>query len=407
MTRFLRFIFRNWPLKLAAIALSTLLYAGFVLSQTTKEFPGSVPIETANQASDVIVLSDLGTVSHIRYVSPGDLGLRVDSASFMATVDLAGIDPASGPVSRRVTVVAVDPRVQVLGAEPGTIVVTLDRVKSRTVPVHAELGTVPPGFEVGEPTVDQASAKVTGPASVIDKVVEVVARVPVDPSGIDTNRMVDLVAVDAAGEPLIPVDIEPASVQVKVAVFTDRRTRTLPVNAVVVGTPAAGFEVSSVTATPVTVQVEGDANDLASLDRADTTPISVTGISSNLTSTVSLHLPDGVQALGDGKVTVTVSLRPLTGTRTFDAGLTLVGTRADRVYALSTTHVLVTVGGSLADLDRLSGSSLVLTIDVTGMDLGSHQVAPTPNLTTGLSLISVSPSPITVTVSQPAPSSTP
>ena len=45
---------------------------------------------------------------------------------------------------------------------------------------------------------------------------------------------------------------------------------------VIIGTPAAGFEVASVTVDPVVVQVEGDANDLAGLDRADTVAVSVT-----------------------------------------------------------------------------------------------------------------------------------
>ncbi len=405
--RFLRFVTRNWPLKLGAIALSTLLYGGLVLSQTTKEFPGSVPIETVNQASDVIVLSDLGTVSQIRYVAPGDLGLRVDIASFRATVDLSGIDPKGGPVSLTVRVTAVDPRVQVLDYQPRRIVVTLDRVSHATVPIQAVLGTLPTGLAVGTPVLDQTSAVVTGPESLLIKVTEAQARVTIDPSGIDINRTVDLVAVDAAGNPVLPIDVTPASVHVRVPVFTDRRTRTIPVSPVIIGTPAAGFEVASVTVDPIVIQVEGDANDLAGLDRADTVAISVTGLSADLTTSVALQLPTGVQVLRAGNVSVTVKLRSLTGTRTFDAGVILTGARGDLVYKLSIDRLLVTIGGSEADLDRLSGASLALTVDVSGLGVGSHQVTPTANLTTGLSLLGVSPSPITVTISSPSPSPTP
>jgi YbbR domain-containing protein len=405
--RFLRFVTRNWPLKLGAIALSTLLYGGLVLSQTTKDFNGSLPIETVNQPPDVIVLSDLGTVSQVRYVAPGDLGLRIDSTSFRATVDLAGVDPKGGPLPLTVQVTAIDPRVQVLDYQPRRIVVTLDRVSHRTVPIHAVLGTLPTGLDVGQPILDQTTAVVTGPESVVGTVAEVQARVTIDPSGIDINRMIDLIAVDAAGNQVNQVDVTPASVRVRVPVFTNRRTRTVPVSPVVIGTPAAGFEVANVTVDPVVVPVEGDANDLSGLNTADTVPISVTGISSNLTTTVALQLPTGVQALGAGTVTVTVQLRPLTGTRTFNAGLLVVGARADLAYKLSTDQVLVTIGGSEADLDLLSGAALALTVDVSGLSVGSHQVTPTANLTTGLSLLGVSPSPITVTISTPAPSPTP
>ena len=60
-----------------------------------------------------------------------------------------------------------------------------------------------------------------------------------------------------------------------------------------------------------------------------------------------------------------------------------------------------------ADLDRLSGTNLVLSIDVTGLDVGAHSVTATANLTTGLTLISASPNLIDVTVSRPAPSPAP
>jgi YbbR domain-containing protein len=407
MIRIVRFFTRNWPLKLGAVALSSLLYGGLVLSQTTQELPGNVRIEAVNQPGDVILLTDLGNVSNVRYVAPPALGLRVEPSGFRATVDLANVDPKGGPVSVTVQIAAVDPRIQILDYEPRRIVVSVDRVKTRTVPIRAVLGTVPPNLDVGDPLVDQTTATVKGPESILANVVEVQARVAVDASGIDVNRVVDLDPVDASGNVVSPVDVEPASVRVRVAVFTDRRTRTLPVGPVIVGSPAAGFEVASVSVDPVVVQVEGDANDLAGLDRADTGPISVEGISSDLNTTASLELPSGVQPLGPGTVKVSIHIRRLTGSRTFDAGLVLVGARSDRVYRLSTDRVLVTIGGSVADLDRLSGAALVVNVVVSGLDTGTHPVAPTANLTTGLSLLSVSPSPITVTISAPAPSSNP
>jgi hypothetical protein len=70
------------------------------------------------------------------------------------------------------------------------------------------------------------------------------------------------------------------------------------------------------------------------------------------------------------------------------------------------SHVLVTIGGSATDLDRLGSVPLVLTLDVTGLEVGEHRIVPMTNLTTGLTLLSVSPSPIIVTISAPAPSPT-
>jgi YbbR domain-containing protein len=405
MNRALRLVVHNWPLKLGAIALATLLYAGLVVSSSAKLFEGSVPIEATGVTSEVTIMSDLGAVRQIRYLAPEDLGLRLDSASFRATVDLADVDPADGRQSVAVRVAAIDPRIQVLDYEPRRIVVELDAVVSRVVPVRVVIGPVPTGLDLGVPTAEDAEVTVTGPASVVNRVAEAQARISVDASGIDINRMVDLLPVDAAGEPLSPVDVEPTSTRVRLAIFTDRQTKTLPIRPVVAGSPAAGFEVAAVTVDPLVVAVEGDVDDLVALEVADTSPVTITGATSNLVTTTTLELPAGIQALGSPTVTVTVTFRPITATRTFEAGLLLVGARADRDYTLSTDRVLVTIGGSVADLDRLSGAELAVTLDVSGLEDGPHEVGVGANLTTGLTLVGASPDPVTVTITASATAS--
>jgi YbbR domain-containing protein len=415
MTRLIgviRFVVRNWPLKLAAVALATLLYAGLVLSQATQEFRNPVPIEQIRQPSGVTLLSDLGSVRSIRFFAPTDLGLRIDSTTFRATVDLSKVDATGGPVTVPVVVVPVDPRIQIIDFDPARIIVRLDTVKTRPVPIRVELGTVPPNLDTGTPVVEATTAKVTGASSVVGRVTEVVAHVQLDASGIDFNRVVDLNPVDDTGQLVPEVDVEPVSVRVKVPVFTDRQTKTIPVTPQIVGTPATGFEiVSPVTVEPAVVSVEGDANDLAGLDAADTAAIQISGASANIVRTVELQLPDGVQTIGSPTVTVTIKLRPVTGSRSFEAGLALKGTRADLVYRLSTDSVVVTIGGSIADLEKVTGSSLVLTLDVSGLDVGTHAVTPSASLASGLTLLGASPSPVTVTITAtpatPAPSPSP
>jgi type VI protein secretion system component VasF len=49
MTRLLGALTYNWPLKLMAVALATLLYAGLVVSQNAQTQPVSVQIQGANQ----------------------------------------------------------------------------------------------------------------------------------------------------------------------------------------------------------------------------------------------------------------------------------------------------------------------------------------------------------------------
>ena len=406
MNRAARFLVHNWPLKLGAVILATLLYSGLVLSENTRTFAGSVPIEVVEQPTSMVLLTNLPDVVRIRYFAPNE-GIRLDSSSFRATVDLSTINPSEVRVNVAVRVEAIDPRIQILDYEPSRINIQVDEVIRREVPIEVDTGDIPPGLDVREAQLSLGSATVVGPSSVVKRAARAVARVRIDPSGIDVDRDVDLIVLDELGEPLSQVDVEPLKVRVTIAVFTDRKTRSLAVNPIYTGTPAAGFEVAAVTVEPVIVGVEGDADQLAALTRLDTQPISISGISSDLDRTVALSLPAGILALGVDEVRVTVTLRAVTATRTFSAGLVVAGANSALTYDLSTDRVLVTIGGSVADLDRLTASTFSVRVDVSGLDPGVHEVPLTPNLAAGLTLVAVAPDTVSVTIASPAPTGSP
>jgi YbbR domain-containing protein len=124
----------------------------------------------------------------------------------------------------------------------------------------------------------------------------------------------------------------------------------------------------------------------------------VNGISADTTVTVGLATPDGVTPLDGATVDVTITVRPVTGTRSFEVGVRLVGDDADLRYAVAVDRVLITVGGSIADLDRLDGGSLVADLDVSGLGVGTSDVDVTADLPPGVTLVNADPSSVAVTI---------
>ncbi|MFZ5854126.1 MAG: YbbR-like domain-containing protein [Chloroflexota bacterium] len=407
MRRFVGFVVHNWPLKLGAVVLATLLYAGLVLSQNAQVWAGRVPIVPVNQSPSVFILGSLGEVHDVRLFAPRDAFDRLSSASFSAFVDLAGVVPQPGSsfVTVPVQVRVADGRVQVLDFDPRQIQIRLDPLVSKTVPVEVDRGTVPPGLEVRDPVLEVRQVTVSGPRSAVSQVVQAVARVLIQPSGISIDQAVDLVAVDGRGEPVSQVRLDPAAVRVRILVGNQLVSKSLPVNPVVVGTPGVGFEVGSVTVSPVVVTVEGDASVLAELARIDTNPVSLSGAVADFGRTIDLALPDGVALLGDATVRVSVRIRPTMGSRTISAGIVLAGERTDRTYSLSTDRVLVTVGGAATDLDQLDARSLVVVADVTDLEPGGHEVTLRAALPSRLSLVAIAPARIIITVGLPVSAS--
>jgi YbbR domain-containing protein len=404
--RLVRLLVHNWPLKLAAVGLATLLYGGLVVSQSTRTLPDIVlPIDVEGAPADGFQLITIDPVTEIRYFAPS--GVKPLSSDFQATIDLSGILPGSGRHLVPVHVTSIDDRITVVGVTPAAVTIDLDRLGEKSVDVVVDHGPASPGLELGDESVTPATVVVSGPATVLERVVGARASVVIQQSGIDVDQEVDLVAVDGLGEAVGQVDIEPHTAHVTIPVFSDRETRTLPVNPVVTGDPAPGFEIAGVTVEPPVMLVEGDADQLAELVRVDTKQIVMTGVSSDRSVSVGLDLPTGILPVGTDTITVTVTLRPVTETRTFNAGVRLIGAGRGLSYTVDTDRILVTIGGSVADLDRLSGTALVVDLDVTGLQPGTRVVPVSLDLPTGATVVSASPATVTVTITAPAPTPSP
>lgn len=412
MTRVLRLLFHNWPLKLAAIVLATMLYAGFVLSQSVLEYAGGVQIVPLNIPTTASLGDNLPQVTRIRYVAVGNVSARAAPDSFKATIDLADVDPTGGSTFVPVRVQSNDPRFTVVDFEPPAISVSLDPLKIRTgIPVVVVPGLAPENLEVRPAIVTPSTVSIEGPASVVDRVTEVQANINIEPSGLDVDREVDLIPVDALGDRVTPVDVEPSAAHIRIQVFNVLRSRPLPVTPTLSGAPAAGYEVTAITVDPLLVSVEGEADLLVGLAQAETEPVSVTGATRNVVQDVGLALPDGVLPVGgDFSVRVTVTIKAIATTRTYDAAVVLAGANPGFEYRLSVTHALATVGGALADLDRLDGASFLLVAPVGSLGPGSHDVTLNANPPLGLSIVRIEPVTVTVTITplaSPSPSASP
>lgn len=398
-TRIVHVIVHNWPLKLAAIALATLLYAGLVASQDTNTLTGPVNVTPVNQPPDTVVTNQpLRDVGQIRYIAPADVPrLRVED--FTATVDLTNVKPDGEPTSVTVAVSSIYPQVTIVEVTPRQIQVVLDTVQQKTVPVRVERSAVPAGVTVGNTTVNPAEVVVSGPATLVDQVVAARVMATLDPSGLNVDSDLEATPIDATGQIVSGVDVEPQTVHVTIPLFTDKQSRTLPVNPVVTGSPAPGFRIASVRVDPQTVLVEGDGNQLATLTEVDTAPVALFGATGDVTQTVSLALPTGVIPTGPATVSVTVSVEPVTETRTYTAGLRLDGQEPAYDYRISADRVLMTLYGSVADLDRLSSAPLVVGLNVAGLGPGSHELTVVPSLPSGVTVAAQSPETVTVTIS--------
>jgi YbbR domain-containing protein len=413
--RVLRFIVRNWPLKIGAVMLAAILYGAMVVLQNTGAWPGSVAIELTNQPADgyLIDAKSIPAVDGIRYFAPPDV--PVSQSSFRATADLSGVKPSesdSPPI--RVTLKADDSRIQIIDYKPQQIFVRLDPLIHKQVGVKVFETNLPSGLQPGTPVLSVATVDVSGAATYVRRVAYAQAAVRIDASGLDVDEEVDLVARDATDLKVDNVTFNPTTVHVQIQVGSQLRTETVPVNAArsIVGAPAAGYYITSIDVKPSVVAVQGQADVLALLNgRANTKPISISGATHDVTANVGLDLPSGVTS-DTATVSITIHLASPTASRSVSVGVVPVDARSDRIYTLSTPSVIVTLSGAAAALNAFDSSTLVGTVSVGTLDVGTHTVNITVVVPAGINAGLISPAQITVTVASvptpvPSPSAPP
>src|SRR5918995_215362 len=149
----MRFLLRNWHLKLSALLLATVLYTGLVFSGSFTDSSIQVRVEQVELSPNVFVLSAEPGVVEVRYRVANEQAGDVAVEDFIVTVDMSeyDLDNAPEPQEPPLEVRALKDGLEGLTVVPETIRVAADRVKVSSVPVEVERGTIPEGLEIDEP----------------------------------------------------------------------------------------------------------------------------------------------------------------------------------------------------------------------------------------------------------------
>jgi YbbR domain-containing protein len=390
------------------------LYTGLVFSGQFSEQSLSVRIEGVNEPSDSIVMSgDLGLVE-VDYRTSNDSAATVNDQAFVATVDLSeyDMDRAPAPQILDVEVTALVDGVTVIGVQPETVRVAIDRVDVRTVPVEVDPGIVPEGLELDDPIVSPPEVQVRGAASIVSQVDRVMAYVNVSASAIDINEAVTLAPVDVQGQPIGAglVDLEPETVSVQIDVRETETTQAVPIRPDIVGTPAPGFALTSLGVDPALVTLRGLPRDLEGVEVVPTEEISIEGVSANQTFEAALVLPAGTRlssASSEPVVTVTATIEPSVSSRTFVVGVVCTGAGTNECVP-AIDQLTITLGGPGGTLSALGAGDITPTVDATGLAPGSYSLVPEiGGLPEGVALLDVTPDAVTVTIQAPTPTAAP
>lgn len=168
---------------------------------------------------------------------------------------------------------------------------------------------------------------------------------------------------------------------------------TVTVVAQLYGSPADGYEVTSVQVAPPSVTIQGTVPGLGDTNSVNTDPIEITGATTTLTRVVGLNLPPGVSSTTT-TVTVSIYVAPLSGKVAATVPVTLQNLAPNLTGTSTPTSVSVTLRGLPPKLNTVEIQPVV---DVSGLGPGSYllpvQVAAPPDIR-----VQITPADVTVTL---------
>ncbi len=397
-----RIVMHDLPLKVAALLIAILFaIANAQTSQPPEivvQFDGRVPIERPDVPNGFVLRGQLGDVG-VTLRGPQGVVDHMALSDLHATLDLTGVDASREPRDANVIVTTANDAVKVVDKTPSTVSVRLERITSRTVAVQTRFANDPPkGSQAGQTSVSPTEVRVLGPESSVEKVVGVFATVRFGDVTTDLTQSVPAAPVDAAGLPIDGLQVEPGVVVVTVPLLPTATTRTVPVLWQIKGAVASGFWISRIVSDPVAVTVSGDQKTLAALERVDTVPVDVTGLSATRTLRAALALPEGVSLVKPTDASVTVTVVPLAGTRSFVSAIQILNLAAGTTADTDSGSVTIVLAGRQPTLAGMANDQVTATVDAAGRPPGTYAVDVVVHVPAGTTAQTVQPTRVTLTI---------
>lgn len=312
---------------------------------------------SARRAEDIIVRADLSRLGPGTHTVPLDVTVtQPDTDSFRRLVSLV---------------------------QPAQIIVELEPLEAHEKRIDIELLEAPPiGFRHDEPVPNVTEVLVSGAASRVGQVVAV--RGQLDLSGSRNPIEVDLrlYALDADGNRIDDVELDPqtATVSVNIARRDDIRQIAVRPN-VLLDTLPAGFTLKNQSYDPESIFVSGAPEQLATIsDTLFTEPISLEGRQEGFVTTAPVQLPgDDLFVMGgDNNVTVSIEIIPIIDSRQIDnIEVAHLGLESEYSVSIVPKAVSAIVTGPVVMVDVLTVENIQVVVDLQGLSPGVYDREPT------------------------------
>jgi len=172
-------ILKNIQIKLLAVVSALLLWLFVVgVENYVHLMPTDLPVKVINLGPNVSIANELSKVK-VRYKAQDNAGANININEFELFVDADKL--ADGNYNLDVNYISKNPKITVVAVEPAQITINLEAITSKEIHLKSELvGKPSKDYEVKDFKLSQEKIKVSGAASVLSKINDLVININLD-----------------------------------------------------------------------------------------------------------------------------------------------------------------------------------------------------------------------------------
>ena len=400
---------KNLRTFLLALALGVSVWVSAVSAADPNEvraYPNPIPLEVVGQDPSLVRTSDIPSTVDVTLRAPRSVweSLTASEDAVRATLDLSGL--SAGEHNQEIQLTIAERPYQLIFANPTSVTVNLESLASQTFPLVLSLSGQPAtGYQAGDATMDLTDVAISGPESMVRRVAR--ARVLINLDGVreSIDETLPIEVVDKDNIALQGLTINPESVRVNIPISQQGGFRDVAVKVVVQGQQAAGYRIENISVFPPVITVFAETpslvNELPGV--VETQPLDLQDRNEDISTRLSLNLPENITLVGAQTVQVQVSISPIqTSVTLLNQPINVIGLSEGLAAQVFPQAVDVIISGPVPVLEALASQDVTVSVDATGLGVGVYQLEPKiDTLVENVSVQSILPGTVEVVVAIP------
>lgn len=412
----MRLFAKNLRTFLLALALGISVWVSAVSAadpNDVRPFPNPIPLEVLGLDPSLILTSDPPPSVEVTLRAPRSVweALITRDDSIRAVLDLSGL--SAGEHTKEVQLTVSERPYQLVLVSPSAVTVNLESVRTQTFPLVLSLSGQPAaGYQAGDATKDVTEVTLSGPESLVQQVARARVVVNLDNVRESIDESLPIQVVDSENNPVQGLTINPETVRVNIPISKKGGFRDAAVKVVVQGQQAPGYRIENISVFPpvITLFTEDPnlVNELPGV--VETLPLDLQDRNEDISTRLSLDLPENVTLVGAQTVQVQVSISPIQTSVTLpNLPIDVVGVAEGLSAEVFPQGVDVILSGPVPVLEAISSQDITVSVDASGLEIGVYQLTPEVDiLVENVSVQSILPGTVEVVIALPStPTPTP